>query len=139
MTPMALYGLFTERVRANLHIVICMSPIGDAFRIRLRMFPSLINCCTIDWYTAWPIEALERVAKQFLQDIAIDDDSRLKCVELCQNFHVSVSNASDLYWKQQHRRNYVTPTSYLELIKCLHKFYGQKVFFSILHGLYFYC
>jgi dynein heavy chain, axonemal len=29
--------------------VLAFSPIGDAFRDRLRAFPSLINCCTIDW------------------------------------------------------------------------------------------
>lgn len=45
-----MYNFFTERVRKNLHIVLAMSPIGDAFRARLRMFPSLINCCTIDWF-----------------------------------------------------------------------------------------
>jgi dynein heavy chain len=32
------------------------SPIGDAFRDRLRKFPSLVNCCTIDWFSAWPTE-----------------------------------------------------------------------------------
>ena len=45
-----MYSFFTERVRKNMHIVLAMSPIGDAFRARLRMFPSLINCCTIDWF-----------------------------------------------------------------------------------------
>ena len=44
-----LWGYFVERTRANLHLVLCFSPIGDAFRERLRQFPSLINCCTIDW------------------------------------------------------------------------------------------
>ena len=38
-----------------------MSPIGDAFSTRLRMFPSLISCCTIDWFTEWPEEALQGV------------------------------------------------------------------------------
>jgi dynein heavy chain len=33
----------------NLHLVICMSPVGSAFRERLRKFPSLVNCTTIDW------------------------------------------------------------------------------------------
>ena len=46
-TPLAMYNFFIERVKANLHIVLAMSPIGDAFRNRLRMFPSLINCCLL--------------------------------------------------------------------------------------------
>lgn len=48
-SPLSLYNFFIERVRSNLHVVLAMSPVGDAFRVRLRMFPSLINCCTIDW------------------------------------------------------------------------------------------
>lgn len=49
-TPLSMYNKFIERVRRNLHVVLAFSPIGDAFRNRLRMFPSLINCCTIDWF-----------------------------------------------------------------------------------------
>lgn len=41
-------SLFVEQVRANLHIVVCMSPIGDDFTRRIRFFPGLVNCCTID-------------------------------------------------------------------------------------------
>lgn len=44
------FQYFISRVRAKLHIVLCMSPVGDAFRSRCRMFPSLVNCCTIDWF-----------------------------------------------------------------------------------------
>lgn len=32
------------------------------------MFPSLINCCTIDWFTNWPAEALINVAKGSIGD-----------------------------------------------------------------------
>ena len=49
-----MYAFFVRRCRENLHVVLCMSPIGDAFRTRLRMFPALVNCCTIDWFTEWP-------------------------------------------------------------------------------------
>lgn len=48
-TADALYAFFLERVRANLHVVLCLSPVGEAFRNRLRMFPGLVNCTTIDW------------------------------------------------------------------------------------------
>ena len=45
------------------------SPIGEVFRSRLRQFPSLVNCCTIDWFSEWPDEALCSVASSFMQDI----------------------------------------------------------------------
>ncbi len=48
-TPAELWAFFVERARVNLHLVLCFSPIGSSFRDRLRQFPSLINCCTIDW------------------------------------------------------------------------------------------
>ena len=57
-----IFGFFINRVRNNLHVVLCMSPVGDAFRSRCRMFPSLVNCCTIDWFTEWPRDALLSVA-----------------------------------------------------------------------------
>ena len=49
-SPLAMFAFFVNRVKENLHIIIAFSPIGDAFRNRLRQFPSLINCCTIDWF-----------------------------------------------------------------------------------------
>ena len=57
-TPLSMYNFFIDKVRANLHVVLAMSPIGDAFRNRLRMFPSLINCCTIDWFQVRPLTSL---------------------------------------------------------------------------------
>ena len=50
VTPLSMYNKFIERIRRNLHVLLAFSPIGDAFRNRLRMFPSLINCCTINWF-----------------------------------------------------------------------------------------
>lgn len=56
--PDTLYKTFVEGVRNNLHIILCMSPVGDALRIRCRKFPALVDCCTLDWFSAWPSEAL---------------------------------------------------------------------------------
>ncbi|XP_053190892.1 dynein axonemal heavy chain 3 [Scomber japonicus] len=115
-TPLSMYNFFIDRVKANLHIVLAMSPIGDAFRNRLRMFPSLINCCTIDWFHAWPNDALEVVAHKFLEDVEMDSDVRLEVVEMCKTFQMSVREMSLRYFSRLRRHNYVTPTSYLELI-----------------------
>lgn len=57
---------FIRKCKNNIHIVLAMSPIGDDFKRRLRMFPSLVNCCAIDWFLAWPSQALSSVADHFL-------------------------------------------------------------------------
>ncbi|XP_012147752.1 dynein heavy chain 3, axonemal isoform X3 [Megachile rotundata] len=126
-TPTILYNLFLERIKKSLHLILTMSPIGDKFRNRLRMFPSLINCCTIDWYTVWPEDALEKVAQMFLQNVNIDETLRKNCVLLSKQFHMSIVNASEDYYKMQGRRYYVTPTSFLQLIKSFCKLYDQKI------------
>ncbi|CAF0750041.1 unnamed protein product [Didymodactylos carnosus] len=115
-TQMALYNFFIERVRSSLHIVLAFSPIGDAFRNRLRMFPSLINCCTIDWFMSWPQDALEMVAKKFLEEVELEDDIRAHCVVMCKTFHEHIRLLSQRFLSELSRYNYVTPTSYLELI-----------------------
>lgn len=60
---MNIFTQYLNRVKKNIHMVICMSPLGNIFATRLRMFPSLVNCCTIDWFTEWPEEALVNVGK----------------------------------------------------------------------------
>ncbi|XP_036755222.2 dynein axonemal heavy chain 3 isoform X5 [Manis pentadactyla] len=116
ITPLSMYNFFIERVKKNLHIVLAMSPVGDAFRNRLRMFPSLINCCTIDWFQSWPTDALELVASKFLEDVELDDSIRIEVISMCKYFQESVKQLSLDYYNTLRRHNYVTPTSYLELI-----------------------
>jgi dynein heavy chain len=53
-----------NRVKKNLHIVFAMSPLSKKFAARLRMFPALVNNCSINWMTEWPEEALRGVALQ---------------------------------------------------------------------------
>jgi len=127
ITPIALYNLFIDRIKKYLHVILTMSPIGDAFRNRLRMFPSLINCCTIDWYTLWPEDALEKVARMSLKDLDIGEILREKCVQICKEFHTSVSITSEDFYETYGRRYYITPTSFLQLIKSLYKLYGEKI------------
>lgn len=71
-SPASMYAYFTERVRESLHIVLAFSPIGDSFKKRIQLYPSLINCCTIDWFTDWPTDALQRVAESFIKSMNIE-------------------------------------------------------------------
>ncbi|GLC47993.1 hypothetical protein PLESTB_000047400 [Pleodorina starrii] len=125
-TPLELWGYFVETCRRNLHVVLCFSPIGDAFRERLRANPSIVNCCTIDWFRTWPRDALEAVAFKFLREMELDESTRSQLVQLCQAFHSKIRTASEDFKVQLGRHNYVTPTSYLELINTFRTLLDSK-------------
>jgi len=111
-----LWHYFIASCKANLHIILCFSPIGEAFRERLRQFPSLVNCCTIDWFREWPNDALEAVASKILADVDVPAEERQKLLVMCKSFHKGVGELSEEYLAKEGRHNYVTPTSYLELL-----------------------
>ncbi|XP_022428502.1 dynein heavy chain 12, axonemal isoform X8 [Delphinapterus leucas] len=115
-SPLALFAFFVNRCKDNLHVVVAFSPIGDVFRNCLRQFPSLINCCTIDWFQPWPEDALELVAVKFLETLELTEVERREIVPICKHFHTSIMHLSERFLHTLGRHNYVTATSYLELI-----------------------
>ncbi|KAE8911583.1 Dynein heavy chain 7, axonemal [Phytophthora fragariae] len=121
-----LYNFFVGRCRTNLHIVLALSPIGEAFRRRLRMFPSLVNCCTIDWFAEWPDEALRSVADYFLVDIELPAQVKVGIVDVCVGMQESVSELTRDFLQSLRRYYYVTPTSYLELLNTFKKLLNNK-------------
>ncbi|XP_013383060.1 dynein heavy chain 7, axonemal-like [Lingula anatina] len=125
-SPVSLFNMFVGRCRDQLHIVLAMSPIGDAFRNRLRKFPSLVNCCTIDWFQSWPEDALQAVATRFLDDIEMEDNIRFGCISMCKDFHTTTRELSERFLNELERHNYVTPTSYLELINTFKELLNKK-------------
>ncbi|KAM9770210.1 dynein axonemal heavy chain 6 [Menidia menidia] len=111
------FQYFIARVRERLHIVLCMSPVGDAFRSRCRMFPSLVNCCTIDWFVQWPREALLSVSQAFFQDVDFGrEELKQRISAMCVETHLSVTDMAEHFYLELKRRYYTTPASYLELI-----------------------
>ncbi|RVE70747.1 hypothetical protein OJAV_G00066880 [Oryzias javanicus] len=126
LSPLTLFAFFVARCKENLHVVVAFSPIGKAFRKRLRQFPSLINCCTIDWFQPWPEEALERVANSFLVSLEMSENERQEVITICKTFHTSANQLSDKFQAELGRYNYITPTSYLELIATFQQLISQK-------------
>jgi dynein heavy chain len=70
-SPKTMLEFFVQRVRANLHLALCFSPVGAAFRTRARRFPGIFSCTAIDWFHSWPREALVSVAQRFLAEVEL--------------------------------------------------------------------
>lgn len=124
--PLQVFQFFVNRCKAKLHLILCFSPIGSSFRNRLRLYPSLVNCCTIDWYDTWPENALEMVAEKYIKDVKIPDDSKSNVVKIFKNFHLTALEMSDEFLKETGRVTYFTSACYLELIKSFATLIGQK-------------
>ncbi|KAJ1618499.1 dynein heavy chain and region D6 of dynein motor-domain-containing protein [Pavlovales sp. CCMP2436] len=99
------WDFFIDKVRANLHFVLCFSPVGDAFRVRCRKFPALTHCCTIDYF------------RPFLADADLGaDEVRENLAHHMAYVHKCVSQQAALYSAQERRPTYTTPKSFLELV-----------------------
>ena len=118
-----------KSVRLSITVFTYFSPIGEVFRSRLRQFPSLVNCCTIDWFSEWPDEALHSVAKNFMSELTEIDDAGVinGLVQACVAIHQSVAVKSQQFLTELSRHNYVTPTSYLELLGTFSKLLRLKI------------
>ncbi|XP_017772772.1 PREDICTED: dynein heavy chain 2, axonemal [Nicrophorus vespilloides] len=130
------YNFLIQRIRTNLHIILCMSPIGEAFRNRLRQYPGLINCTTIDWFCDWPVAALLEVAHKYIADVNFVEsitgqeqekrrdslvfstqDRLLQAVAtIFATIHASVGKYAKRMASELKRHCYVTPVNYIELV-----------------------
>merc|ERR1719506_3446596 len=137
-TKANVFTAYLARVKKNVHCVLAFSPVGDAFRERLRMFPSLVNCCTIDWFLPWPAEALYSVADQKLGEMELAPNVPLvselpmkeEVLQMFKLVHQSVEECADLFLAETKRPSYVTPTSFLELLAAFGMILKRKRFES---------
>jgi dynein heavy chain len=112
-----LFNAQLNKIKKNTHVVMAMSPLSKEFATRLRMFPALINCCTLDWFTEWPDEALLGVAKTKIEDYVEEfhiQGTVAQIIDMFRVMHKSVETISVKYLAEMKRHNYVTPTSFLE-------------------------
>ncbi|XP_075248756.1 dynein beta chain, ciliary-like isoform X2 [Convolutriloba macropyga] len=121
------WKFFIDKVRRNLKLVLCFSPVGATIRIRARRFPAIVNCTSIDWFHEWPKEALVSVSMRFLSEVELlGPDLRESIAEFMSYVHISVNDMSQVYLQNERRYYYTTPKSFLELIMLYRNLLGKQ-------------
>uniref|UniRef100_A0A8B9IAP8 Dynein axonemal heavy chain 9 n=1 Tax=Anser brachyrhynchus TaxID=132585 RepID=A0A8B9IAP8_9AVES len=111
------WKFFIERVRRQLKVALCFSPVGSKLRVRSRRFPAIVSCAAIDWFQEWPREALESVSLRFLRETEAVEVMKDSISKFMAYVHTTVNEISRLYLSNERRYNYTTPKSFLEQIK----------------------
>ncbi|KAM8946996.1 dynein axonemal heavy chain 9 [Pelodytes ibericus] len=121
------WKFFIDRVRRQLKVALCFSPVGNKLRVRSRKFPAVVNCTAIDWFHEWPKEALESVSLRFLQETEnIESSVKESISKFMAYVHMSVNDMSRSYLSNERRFNYTTPKSFLEQIKLYQNLLQKK-------------
>ncbi|XP_075778340.1 dynein axonemal heavy chain 11 isoform X2 [Pelodiscus sinensis] len=111
------WRFFLDRMRLQLKIILCFSPVGSTLRVRARKFPAIINCTAIDWFHEWPQEALHSVSRRFIEETeVIEPRVQDSICHFMAYAHTSVNEMSARYYQNERRYNYTTPKSFLEQI-----------------------
>lgn len=120
-------------MRSRLHLLLCLSPLGESFSRRARAFPGIISGCTINWFLPWPQAALAEVARRSLTSFEEDEEGgkeeegvRAELVDHMSSMHCRAVDASDEYAASYRRRVYVAPRAFLSFLTAYHTLRASK-------------
>ncbi|TPP59989.1 Dynein heavy chain 10 axonemal [Fasciola gigantica] len=124
----SVWQYFIQKASGNLHMVLCMSPVGDTLRTRCRNFPGVVNSTTIDWFFPWPEQALYAVVEVFVSPEfqLVPDQHRKAITDQIVATHMSVHGYSAEFAQKLRRLTYVTPKHYLDFISTYKKLLEEK-------------
>jgi dynein heavy chain len=93
-----------------------------------RRSPLALVVCSVDWYQAWPHEALLSTATSMLADpsLPLSPELRLSVSHLCVDVHEDASRLAARYVSQMRRVTYITPSSFTELIIVFKRLLTEK-------------
>ncbi|XP_066093696.1 dynein axonemal heavy chain 17 isoform X2 [Saccopteryx bilineata] len=121
------WKFFIEKVRRQLKVILCFSPVGSVLRVRARKFPAVVNCTAIDWFHEWPEDALVSVSARFLEETeGIQPEVKTSISLFMAYVHTTVNEMSKVYLAIERRYNYTTPKTFLEQIKLYQNLLAKK-------------
>jgi dynein heavy chain len=122
-----MYNYFMDRLRDNLHMCLCFSPVNAKFAIRAQKFPAVF-AVNISWFMPWPESALVAVSTAFLQDyeMSCTPDDKQKLYGLTGALQAVTTDMCSIYQSRMRKHVYITPRTFLCLIDFYQELYKKK-------------
>jgi dynein heavy chain len=109
---------FLRNCRENLTVIICMSAVGTKFRSRVRLFPALVNCTTINWLLDWPRKGLLSVATDYFKKVnEIPRNLQSGVAHVCVQIFEDIKERAYNLKRKEGRYIYITPINYVDLLR----------------------
>eukprot|EP00002_Diphylleia_rotans_P021973 TRINITY_DN428_c1_g1_i1.p1 TRINITY_DN428_c1_g1~~TRINITY_DN428_c1_g1_i1.p1 ORF type:complete len:4548 (+),score=958.95 TRINITY_DN428_c1_g1_i1:229-13872(+) len=123
-----LYKLFVDRARDRIHVVVCLSSLGDGFRTQVLRFPGLLKGASTIWYPEWSRQTLELVASSLIHkyDLQMDAQLRKEVAGFMSAVHHSSGALALEYAAKQQRQVYVTSKTYLSFVRHFYTIYTTR-------------
>ncbi|KAL8439117.1 hypothetical protein Efla_003357 [Eimeria flavescens] len=133
-----LLSLFRENLLERLHVCLCLSPVGEALRRRIRLYPGLTKAFNIQHFGAWGAPALAAVASHLFASCNIQlpqqqeqqqqqqQQVKEKLSALCVAIHRSAEEEASRCLQEQNRIVYVTVKAFLDLISLFSILLGER-------------
>lgn len=115
-SPKALYNFFVSLIREQLHIILCMSPMGENFRNCVRDYPSMINNCTINWFHTWPDDALEAVTCRFITEDVLEERDQSIAMQMLKEFQRSSIQTTEHFYEKHQICIYIPPVAFIDSV-----------------------
>ena len=121
---------FLSNSKINMHLVLCVSPIGDSLKLRLRNFPSLVNCSSIIWYLPWTNDSLKIIGMDALQSNEEGKDliqgKEKQLIDVFVEMHQIINQETRNFEKEMRKYYYVTPLNYRILLDNFNRLLSKK-------------
>ena len=122
----AQFQSFVQNCRENLRVVLVVSPLNKRLKGWLRNYPSLVSCCTVNWYEIWPDAALQQTGQQYFQNQSLNRqlEARLseEVIRIGIEYHNYFAARCEQVWAERKRAIYLTPMHFVGFIDLVNRF-----------------
>ena len=136
--PYPVYRSMVKSVQKNIHLIVSFSSAGIVYYERIRKYPALATCMSVDWFDLWLPQALKSVALTTLVPLASEGEAtvvsqvldvtqaaansplsmeQISAVsDLVVDIHQSVQSAAVVLQRKLGLHAYITPAELLDLL-----------------------